>query len=732
MTTVCSPSAAGVHCSCEMGYVWPCDKCKVYGKCENDTTSSCNCINAIPEDGQICQSVQGQNNTQCTIPTPTPETVCSPSAAGVHCSCEMGYVWPCDKCKVYGKCENDTTSSCNCINAIPEDGQICQSVQGQNNTQCTIPTPTPETDTTANTTTEMDSNSTVPTTVVTTPAFLYRYNIYFKFNTTDSSVMNRLRIVLRNVSSHISANGIHINSVDVSTVCSPNNSSYQCTCEEKYRWPCDLCLTHGSCDNISNDTCGCIHGLPPDGQYCQPLDSTNFTVCPSTTPVPTSEVTSLKPTTETNVTTLLPVTNTTDNPTTEMNSSATTVPTTAVTTPVFLYRYNIYFEFNTTNSSVMNRLRIVLRNVSSHISANGIHINSVDVSTVCSPNNSSYQCTCEEKYRWPCDLCLTHGSCDNISNDTCGCIHGLPPDGQYCQPLDSTNFTVCPSTTPVPTSVCSPNNSSYQCTCEEKYRWPCDLCLTHGSCDNISNDTCGCIHGLPPDGQYCQPLDSTNFTVCPSTTPVPTSEVTSLKPTTETNVTTLLPVTNTTDNPTTEMNSSATTVPTTAVTTPIFLYRYNIYFEFNTTNSSVMNRLRIILRNVSSHISANGIHINSVDVSTVCSPNNSSYQCTCEEKYRWPCDLCLTHGSCDNISNDTCGCIHGLPPDGQYCQPLDSTNFTVCPSTTPVPTSEVTSLKPTTETNVTTLLPVTNTTDNPTTEMNSSATTVPTTAVTSK
>uniref|UniRef100_A0AAV2K8Y9 ADGRF3/5-like N-terminal domain-containing protein n=1 Tax=Knipowitschia caucasica TaxID=637954 RepID=A0AAV2K8Y9_KNICA len=625
MTTVCSPSAAGVHCSCEMGYVWPCDKCKVYGKCENDTTSSCNCINAIPEDGQICQSVQGQNNTQCTIPTPTPETVCSPSAAGVHCSCEMGYVWPCDKCKVYGKCENDTTSSCNCINAIPEDGQICQSVQGQNNTQCTIPTPTPETDTTANTTTEMDSNSTVPTTVVTTPVFLYRYNIYFEFNTTNSSVMNRLRIVLRNVSSHISANGIHINSVDVSTVCSPNNSSYQCTCEEKYRWPCDLCLTHGSCDNISNDTCGCIHGLPPDGQYCQPLDSTNFTVCPSTTPVPTS---------------------------------------------------------------------------------------------VCSPNNSSYQCTCEEKYRWPCDLCLTHGSCDNISNDTCGCIHGLPPDGQYCQPLDSTNFTVCPSTTPVPTSEVT----SLKPTTETNVT---TLLPVTNTTDNPTTEMNSSATTVPTTAV-------TNFTVCPSTTPVPTSEVTSLKPTTETNVTTLLPVTNTTDNPTTEMNSSATTVPTTAVTTPIFLYRYNIYFEFNTTNSSVMNRLRIILRNVSSHISANGIHINSVDVSTVCSPNNSSYQCTCEEKYRWPCDLCLTHGSCDNISNDTCGCIHGLPPDGQYCQPLDSTNFTVCPSTTPVPTSEVTSLKPTTETNVTTLLPVTNTTDNPTTEMNSSATTVPTTAVTSK
>uniref|UniRef100_A0AAV2K8C0 ADGRF3/5-like N-terminal domain-containing protein n=1 Tax=Knipowitschia caucasica TaxID=637954 RepID=A0AAV2K8C0_KNICA len=517
ITTVCSQNGSDFQCRCEDQFVWSYNSCVTYGACDEIVDEACTCLNNIPSDGLYCQPKQDphetvfeyeivievntmdlaqlreslqaitvpvQINSQVNMSKIKMTTVCSPSAAGVHCSCEMGYVWPCDKCEVYGKCENDTSSSCNCINAIPEDGQICQSVQGQNNTQCTIPTPTPET----------DPHETV-----------FEYEIVIEVNTMD---LAQLRESLQAITVPVQINSqVNISEIKMTTVCSPSAAGVHCSCEMGYVWPCDKCEVYGKCENDTTSSCNCINAIPEDGQICQsvkdntqctiptPTPETDFTVCPSTTPVPTSEVTSLKPTTETNVTTLLPVTNTTDNPTTEMNSSATTVPTTAVTTPIFLYRYNIYFEFNTTNSSVMNRLRIVLRNVSSHISANGIHINSVDVSTVCSPNNSSYQCTCEEKYRWPCDLCLTHGSCDNISNDTCGCIHGLPPDGQYCQPLDSTNFTVCPSTTPVPTS-----------------------------------------------------------------------EVTSLKPTTETNVTTLLPVTNTTDNPTTEMNSSATTVPTTAVT----------------------------------------------------------------------------------------------------------------------------------------------------------------------
>lgn len=148
-------------------------------------------------------------------------------------------------------------------------------------------------------------------------------------------------------------------------------------------------------------------------------------------------------------------------------------------------------------------------------------------------------------------------------------------------------------------------------------------------------------------------------------------------------------------------------------TDPVFLYGYIISIELNTTDPAVINVLRTILRNSSYPIIVNNrTRINSIDLSTgekelqcrtwntalgkyctrtfsssksepkwlfgclftVCSLNNDSYQCTCEEQYRWSCDLCLYHGSCDNITNDTCGCIYGRP-DGQYCQPLDSSKL---------------------------------------------------------
>ncbi|XP_055005245.1 mucin-2-like [Boleophthalmus pectinirostris] len=608
-------------------------------------------------------------------------TVCSQNGSEFQCRCEDQFVWSYNSCLTYGACDEMINDACTCINKIPSDGLYCQPKQDP-------------------------------------PQTIFEYEVIIELGTTD---FDQLRNSLQAITLPVQINSqVKISEIDITTVCTPNNNSYQCTCEEQYRWPCDLCVSYGSCDSISNDTCGCIHGLPPDGQQCQPLDS-NFTVCPSTTSVPTTD-------------------------TTQMNTtSPTTVSSTVITTPAFLHRYIVSVVLNTTDSALINQLRNVLRNNSYPISVhNNIRINSVDISTVCTPNNNSYQCTCEEQYRWPCDLCVSYGSCDSISNDTCGCIHGLPPDGQQCQPLDS-NFTVCPSTTSVPTTdttqmnttspttvsstvittpaflhryivsvvlnttdsalinqlrnvlrnnsypisvhnnirinsvdistVCTPNNNSYQCTCEEQYRWPCDLCVSYGSCDSISNDTCGCIHGLPPDGQQCQPLDS-NFTVCPSTTSVPTTD-------------------------TTQMNTtSPTTVSSTVITTPAFLHRYIVSVVLNTTDSALINQLRNVLRNNSYPISVhNNIRINSVDISTVCTPNNNSYQCTCEEQYRWPCDLCVSYGSCDSISNDTCGCIHGLPPDGQQCQPLDS-NFTVCPSTTSVPTTDTTQMNTTSPTTV--------------------------------
>ena len=60
--------------------------------------------------------------------------------------------------------------------------------------------------------------------------------------------------------------------VFVSPVCSPSSGGFQCRCEDQYRWSCDQCRMYGPCDNITDDTCGCINAIPPDGQYCQSAD----------------------------------------------------------------------------------------------------------------------------------------------------------------------------------------------------------------------------------------------------------------------------------------------------------------------------------------------------------------------------------------------------------------------------------------------------------------------------
>ncbi|XP_051264162.1 uncharacterized protein LOC127367939 isoform X8 [Dicentrarchus labrax] len=687
ISTVCSPSSGGFQCRCEDQYRWPCDQCSLYGPCDNISGDTCGCINAIPPDGQYCQSAHQYNFTACPQTTPSPpsttplvlyediisvelnisdvavinqlrsilsnisypisisnqvqisevnvSTVCSPSSGSFQCRCEDQYRWPCGQCFLYGPCDNITGDTCGCINAIPPDGQYCQSAHQYNFTACPLTTtPSP-----------------------TTPLVFYEYLISIELNISDVAVINQLRSILSNISYPISiSNQLQISDINISTVCSLSSGSFQCRCEDQYRWPCDQCSLYGPCDNISGDTCGCINAIPPDGQYCQSAHQYNFTACPQTTPSPPS------------------------------------------TTPPVLYEDIISVELNISDVAVINQLRSILSNISYPISiSNQVQISEVNVSTVCSPSSGSFQCRCEDQYRWPCDQCFLYGPCDNITGDTCGCINAIPPDGQYCQSAHQYNFTACPlTTTPSPTTppvlyeylisielnisdvavinqlrsilsnisypigisnqvqisdvnistVCSPSSGSFQCRCEDQYRWPCDQCFLYGPCDNITGDTCGCINAIPPDGQYCQSAHQYNFTACPlTTTPSPT--------------------------------------------TPPVLYEYLISIELNSSDVAVINQLRSILSNISYPIGiSNQVQISDVNISTVCSPSSGSFQCRCEDQYRWPCDQCFLYGPCDNITGDTCGCINAIPPDGQYCQSAHQYNFTACPlTTTPSPTT---------------------------------------------
>ena len=78
-----------------------------------------------------------------------------------------------------------------------------------------------------------------------------------------------LNVVVHIKKHHLDQIFLDIICVFLSSVCYQDSAGFQCTCEDQYRWSCDKCLLYGSCDNITDDTCGCLNALPPDGEYCQ-------------------------------------------------------------------------------------------------------------------------------------------------------------------------------------------------------------------------------------------------------------------------------------------------------------------------------------------------------------------------------------------------------------------------------------------------------------------------------
>jgi len=58
-------------------------------------------------------------------------------------------------------------------------------------------------------------------------------------------------------------------------------------------------------------------------------------------------------------------------------------------------------------------------------------------------------------------------------------------------------------------SVCYPYLvGGLQCQCEEGFAWPCDKCDLNSSCSNGTTEICTCRNGLPPDGEFCEPITS--------------------------------------------------------------------------------------------------------------------------------------------------------------------------------------------------------------------------------
>ncbi|XP_031151367.1 adhesion G protein-coupled receptor F5-like [Sander lucioperca] len=232
-------------------------------------------------------------------------------------------------------------------------------------------------------------------------------------------------------------------------------------------------------------------------------------------------------------------------------------------------------------------------------------ITSINITTVCSPNMSTYQCRCEANYAWSYNTCIALNACDAIIGNTCGCINSLPPDDQYCElntsQTDPVDFDLIldlrvpvssvPSNfidifrqrltvLPLPlvtgslniiditfTTECYPNSTGgLQCQCEKQFAWSCDKCNSYGACSNATSQTCECINGLP-DGEYCEPI--TNVTQCLTPTPVTSTTPNTATPEmTTSNTTQATPTTPITTPNTTTPNTTLMATTTTSITTP--------------------------------------------------------------------------------------------------------------------------------------------------------------------
>ncbi|XP_038583147.1 uncharacterized protein LOC119909139 [Micropterus salmoides] len=452
------------------------------------------------------------------------------------------------------------------------------------------------------------------------------------------SDLEHLRTLLNTFSPVLINNTVEINSIAATTVCSPNTTGYQCRCEPSFAWSYNSCIDYGACDAIIDDTCGCINGLPADGQYCQ------------------------------------------------LNTSLSDVT----------YDIDLVLELRIPVSSVpsyfIELFRNTVRSVSLPYTINqSLKVIGLNFTTGCYPNSTGgLQCHCEEQFAWSCDQCNIYGACSNATSQTCGCINGLPSDGALCEPI--TNVTPCPTPTPnvtydidlvlelripvssVPsyfielfrntvrsvslpytinqslkviglnfTTGCYPNSTGgLQCHCEEQFAWSCDKCNIYGACSNATSQTCGCINGLPSDGALCEPI--TNVTPCPTPTPNVTYDIDLVL----------------------ELRIPVSSVPS-----------YFIELFRNTVRSVLLP-----------YTINQSLKVIGLNFTTGCYPNSTGgLQCHCEEQFAWSCDKCNIYGACSNATSQTCGCINGLPSDGALCEPI--TNVTPCPTPTPNVTYDI-------------------------------------------
>ncbi|KAL1253903.1 hypothetical protein QQF64_016132 [Cirrhinus molitorella] len=250
-----------------------------------------------------------------------------------------------------------------------------------------------------------------------------------------------------------------------------------------------------------------------------------------------------------------------------------------------VFKYFAVVEMNVSQAVVIEQIKTSLGYIMFPSKMdNSTEITAANITTVCQPNVAKYQCVCENGYAWSYNNCQTYEACGDIGFGSCGCINGVPSDGEICvlerespslststqstsmpsTPLNSTEST---STTSTPLNSTESTSTPTPLNSTESTSTPSTPLNSTESTSTPSTP----LNSTQPTSTPSTPLNSTESTSTPST-PLNSTQSTSTPSTplnsTESTSTPSIPLNSTqsTSTPSTPLNS---TQPTSTPSTPL-------------------------------------------------------------------------------------------------------------------------------------------------------------------
>ncbi|XP_064196346.1 adhesion G protein-coupled receptor F5-like isoform X5 [Anguilla rostrata] len=185
--------------------------------------------------------------------------------------------------------------------------------------------------------------------------------------------------------------------------------------------------------------------------------------------------------------------------------------------------YIIEIELSVSSISVVEELKTVLNSVGFPLQIEGaVNITDVNISTVCSPVDSGFQCKCEEEFSWSLESCRKYSNCSAITANTCGCINAIPPNGPFCELNPAPQLTPVEYIIEIEVNVSDIAVVNQLKSLLDSINFPFQLDhMIEITAVNLTTvcSKCGCVNAITPDGTFCPPVTTPSPTLPTNTTP---------------------------------------------------------------------------------------------------------------------------------------------------------------------------------------------------------------------